>query len=665
MMQSQSDCNRKTKILGVDTGGTFTDFVLFTGDGVVLHKVLSTPRNPAQAIVQGISELGLDSAIKAGQVLVVHGTTVATNAALEKKGCRTVYIANKGLADVLAIGRQTRAELYNLTPVKEPPVIEPENCLEVDCRVSAKGERLVALDEVKIAALVEQIDALKPDAVAINLLFSFLDEQDEKALEAALTDRYFVSRSSFVLPQYGEYERGMATWLNAWLGPKVEQYLGFLAQALQPARISIMQSSGGTIALEQASQRAVNLLLSGPAGGLSAVAYLSGKLAEPRMMTFDMGGTSTDVALVDEGIRITHEGHLGPYPVAVPMVDMHTIGAGGGSLAWIDAGGMLQVGPESAGADPGPACYGKGGTQATVTDANVVLGRLRPENFLGGSMSLDEEASRLAVQAISERLGVSVLEAAEGIVRLANEHMVKALRSISVQRGYNPKDFVLCSFGGAGGLHVCALADALSMTRAIVPLNSGVLSAFGMVVAPKERRLTRTVNMIIGRDSLAELAHTFRELQDVAEQELLHEGVTQSELTVTYSVALRYQGQTFTLELPADERQYGEMEPAFHEAHKLRYGYQMNRPVEIVNVSVRVFASVMTESLSLTPQPAALRASGGSQAGHTESIKREHMNIGQIYSGPLLIIDSHATLYVDPKWQARCDEMGNVLLEHP
>ncbi|HET8708428.1 MAG TPA: hydantoinase/oxoprolinase family protein, partial [Pseudomonadales bacterium] len=478
-----------TMILGVDTGGTFTDFVLFSKHEIRIHKVLSTPSAPEQAILQGIRALGLDGLPK-GELWVVHGSTVATNAALEGKGARTAFVTNRGLKDILTIGRQARRELYNLTPMPDAPPVPADLCFETGGRLSAEGELLEPLTEADIESLLEALQQAKPEAVAICLLFSFLQPDQERRLRAALDADYFVSCSHEVLPDYGEYERGIATWLNASLGPVMRRYLMRLKEKLETVPVTIMQSSGGTLALEQAQSRAVNLMLSGPAGGLSGARFMGEIAGQHQLLTFDMGGTSTDVAVIDGEIRLTSEGRIGRWPVGVPMVDMVTIGAGGGSIAYIDAGGLLQVGPESAGASPGPACYGRGGSTATVTDANLVLGRIQPDFFLGGQMQLDVAAARQALAELGSALGLSTEAAAYGVIRLANEHMVRALRMISVERGYDLTGFALCSFGGAGGLHVCALADALGMSRALVPHYAGVLSAFGMGVAPRVRHLS-------------------------------------------------------------------------------------------------------------------------------------------------------------------------------
>ena len=447
-------------LLGIDTGGTFTDFIYFDGRSISTHKVLSTPSAPEQAIMQGISEMGLSLQ----GLRVIHGSTVATNAVLEGKGARVVYITNHGLKDVLAIGRQARTELYNLTPVPVPAPVAEECLLETGGRLSARGEVIEGLTAADLDLLRRQVEALKPDSVAVNLLFSFLDNRFEKLIESAMPADVFVSCSSDVLCEYREYERGITTWLNAYVGPLVNGYLNNLARQLAPANISVLRSSGYTCSAMHAGREAVHLILSGPAGGLAGARHVAGLAGMNRIMTFDMGGTSTDVALIDGAIDLTNQGRIENYPVAVPMVDMHTIGAGGGSIAYIDAGGMLQVGPESAGAEPGPVCYGKGGDQITVTDANLVLGRLPKTARLAGGMALDFDSAHRSLAALARQLQLDSAEAAAlGVIRIANEHMAQALRVISVQRGIDPRKFTLVAFGGAGGMHVCDLADELEI----------------------------------------------------------------------------------------------------------------------------------------------------------------------------------------------------------
>ncbi|ESQ16479.1 MAG: hypothetical protein N838_26330 [Thiohalocapsa sp. PB-PSB1] len=390
-------------LLGIDTGGTFTDFVLWQNGHMRTHKLLSTPDAPERAILQGVAELGLEPA----GLLVIHGSTVATNAVLEGKGARTAYITNRGFADLLTIGRQARASLYDLQPPARPAPVPAALCIETGGRYRADGTLLEPLSANDLVDLRAKLLRLAPQSVAINLLFSYLDDSAERAIADALPAGLFIARSSQVLPLIGEYERGIATWLNARVGPVVEGYIKRLQQELPGARLAVMQSSGETVAADQIAGQAVRLLLSGPAGGLVGAGFVARSAGIGRLLTFDMGGTSTDVALVDGAPRLTTEGRVADWPVAVPMVDMHTIGAGGGSIARMDAGGALLVGPESAGAHPGPVCYNRGGRQPTVTDANLVLGRLRPEAFLGGRMRLDPNAARLALERLGTELGTS------------------------------------------------------------------------------------------------------------------------------------------------------------------------------------------------------------------------------------------------------------------
>lgn len=651
-------------LLGVDTGGTFTDFVAVDASGIRFHKCLSTPERPEQAILQGIAALGLQARIDDGSLTVVHGSTVATNAALEGKGVRTAYIANKGFGDVLSIGRQTRRELYNLCPPAPQPPVPRELCLEVDCRIDAQGKVLQALSEEQLSELRRQLDALQPEAVAINLLFSFLNPQHEQAIANSLPEELFCSRSSEVLPEYKEYERGMATWLNAWLGPKVQGYLQRLQAAMPRTPLAVMQSSGGTLDATNAGRRAVNLLLSGPAGGLAAARQLGRMLERDALITFDMGGTSSDVALINGDIALTTEGHIGPYPVAVPMVDMHTIGAGGGSIAYLDEGGLLRVGPESAGASPGPACYGKGGTRATVTDANVVLGRLPADARLGGELVLQRDASIAAITPLAEALGLSLEATAAGIIDIANEHMVRALRVISVQRGFDPAEFSLCCFGGAGGLHICALAEALGSREVLIPNYGGVFSALGMLLAPRERQLSRTLNQSLNDLSEADLNEAFAELHDRGHQALAGEGVEDSAMSAQQSLDLCYQGQSYTLNLPLD----GPLEDcaeAFHQAHAQRYGHRLALPVQVVNLRLALRAPAALNTLpSHRPEP---RTAVAEQKlafidNPVPCYPRSQLQLGEQLHGPALICESVSTTWLASGWQAQLNPQGHLLL---
>ncbi|MFO7592635.1 MAG: hydantoinase/oxoprolinase family protein, partial [Pseudomonadota bacterium] len=540
-----------------------------------------------------------------------------------------------------------------------------ELCLETGGRLGADGSVVEPLSAGDIEVLQAQIRELKPEAVAINLLFSFLDDRFEKAIEAAVPAGIFVSRSSEVLPEYKEYERGITTWLNAWVGPLVEGYLARLEAGLPGAAISVMQSSGNTIAASLAGRQAVHMLLSGPAGGLAAAQSVGALAGRERLLTFDMGGTSTDVALVDGELQLTSEGRIGRYPVSVPMVDMHTIGAGGGSIARVDEGGLLQVGPESAGASPGPACYGAGGEEVTVTDANLVLGRLRPDAFLGGGMGLDVAAAEKAVGAIAERLEIGLHQAAEGIIRIANEHMAGALRVVSVQRGLDPRQMTLTSFGGAGGLHVCALAEALGMHRAMVPVHAGVLSALGMLAAPRGRQLSRTHSGLLEAIGAGEIEALFAGLREEGEHSLRQE-LGRGVINHCASLDLRYRGQSYTLNVPWQGRCEASM-AAFHRAHEERYGHRLELPVELVNLRLQLQGA--RPELPLTP---AVGKSTGIPSGRAslygidapvEVWARETLRAGDEIQGPALITERVSTTWLASGWYCYIDPQGNMLLE--
>ena len=648
-------------LLGVDTGGTFTDFVFFDGNTLLTHKVLSTPDAPERAILQGIEELCL----KGKDFYLVHGSTIATNAVLEGKGVKTAYVTNHGLGDVLTIGRQARRELYNLQPPPRDPPVPPELCIETGGRLGANGDVVEPLSQQQCCQVAEELTRLGPQAVAINLLFSFLDGSFEHQLAAALPDTLFVSCSCDVLPQEREYERGIATWLNAWVGPLVEGYLERLQDQVQPSPVHVMQSSALTIRADQAASKAVKLLLSGPAGGLTGALHMGEAVGRRQLLSFDMGGTSTDVALLDGRVNLTLDGRIGDYPVAVPMVDMHTIGAGGGSIARLDKGGMLEVGPESAGAVPGPACYAQGGKEATVTDANLVLGRLRQAAFLGGKMQLDYAAASKAVGYLATQMDMSPERAALGIVELANQHMAQALRVISVQRGIDPRDFTLVAFGGAGGLHVCALAAALQMTRVLVPMHAGVLSALGMLAAPRGRELSHTVRGLLSGQQEDSLQEQFDRLSATGITELQEEGVDPRGVEVTCSADLRYQGQSNALNIRY--RCLSQAEADFHTAHHKRFGHRLDSPVELVNLRVSLAASAQTFDASDKPQ------GGSNQPLETASLyavespvevwRRADLEAEKDYTGPVLIVDTVATTFVAPGWRARRHVSGGLLLD--
>ena len=663
--------SQQQMLLGIDAGGTFTDFVLVRLEPIVsvrVYKTLSTPDAPERAILNGIKAMGLESHLDDGSLQLVHGSTVATNAVLEGKLARTAFITNYGFADMLQLARQTRPELYALETPAVPPPVPRELCLETGGRVAADGTVLLPLSQIELDELLAKIESLAPDAVAINLLFSFLDDSFERRLEAAIKAKFgecFVSRSSTVLPEYKEYERGIATWLNAALGPVISGYLGVLQRELGNTSLQVMQSSGETMSAGMAAQSAVNLLLSGPAGGLTAIAYLAKQVGKSKFLSFDMGGTSTDVALLDTKIRTSNESSISNYPIAVPMVDMETIGAGGGSIAYVDTGGMLQVGPRSAGADPGPACYGRGGLDATVSDANVVLGRLQSDSTLAGDLKLSLERAQASLEPLAQRIGLSIEETALGIIDIANEHMAKAIRLISVNKGHDAKDFILASFGGAGGLHVCALADAMAMKNALVPVHGGVLSALGMVVADQGRQFSKTLSLDAQPIDETSLEDQFAQLEQGGMEQLALEGLHSSLLVSKRSADLRYEGQSYTLNI--DWHALAGVLDAFERLHEQRYGYSHDAPIELLTIRV----NLSTEKAPFALPQLITQAHGNNIRhckvyGETEQARllaRADMYSGESIEGPAVITEYSATTFVATNWSVAVDGFGNLLLQ--
>ncbi|MBF0220146.1 MAG: hydantoinase/oxoprolinase family protein [Gammaproteobacteria bacterium] len=667
-------------MLGVDSGGTFTDFFLSDKGQLRIHKVLSTPYAPEAAILQGITELGL-----AQQPLtLIHGSTVATNAVLEGKGVRTLYITNRGMGDLLTIGRQTRRELYNLQPQPLPPPVDDALIHETGGRISATGEILEPLTEADLTAISAAIINLKPAAVAINLLFSFVDDRYERLIASTvqrtaeqLGYAVFCSRSSALLAEIREYERGITTWLNAWIGPLVAGYLQRLQQALPEATISVMQSNAMTMATDEAADAAVRLLLSGPAGGLQGARAVAALAGIKRMLTFDMGGTSTDVAAIDGELLLTTQSLISHYPVAIPMVAMHTIGAGGGSLAHLDSGGMLHVGPASAGADPGPACYGRGGSAPTVTDAHLILGRLPRNAALGGKLLLDYEAAVAAITPLANDLTAQtsrsgkepLVDAAAAIISVVNEAMARALRVISIDKGLDPRDATLVSFGGAGGLHVCDLATALGMQQAFIPVHAGVLSALGMVSAPRGRELSQTVQQPLNQLDTNAITHQFDQLIAKGRQALAREGLSANAVTARCRIDLRYRNQSHTLALDWPQPSTSAAAAAFHQLHQQRYGHQMQRDIEVA--TLRLHLATPTRPLLLPTingkeaTPATLIPSAEHHLCHPLGIphwQRDKLVAEQQITGPAIISEAIATTYIAPRWHCRVDSYGNLHL---
>ena len=645
-------------LLGVDTGGTFTDFACFSEAGLRYHKVLSTPDDPCRAIEQGILELGLQAA----KLHLVHGSTVATNAILERKGVPTLFVTHRGLEDMLLIGRQTRSELYNLCPRPPEAWLQKGDCLGISGRLNANGETEEVVDEADLAELARR--AGDYEAVAVCLLFSFLNGEQERQVAEALPDGFFVSLSHEVLAEFREYERGAATFLNAYIGPIVQRYLRRLEHSVGMKHLFVMHSAGGVMSAELAGRQAVRLVLSGPAGGLVAARAIGRQLGLENLLTFDMGGTSTDVALLRGDPGITTESGVAGIPVAMPMLDIHTIGAGGGSLAWMDAAGLPQVGPESAGASPGPVCYGLGGEQPTVTDANLLLGRIPANVRMAGSMPLDRQTTHAAFAAYGDALGLTAEEAAEAVIRIAEEHMAGALRVVSVQRGHDPAGFSLLCFGGAGGLHACSLAEKLGMRRVVVPLASGSFSALGMLAGRQQSELSRSRCMNLSDAATpGQLSELFSLLEAEARKQM--PGL---QLSFQKRVDVRYRGQGFHLNVELEEgMDRAGMLRLFESAHQQAYGHTLKREVEIV--TARLTAFVERPAMILPELPAASSTLQSFDTfdvygvGSVSHLRRGDLCPGHTWRGPALVIEDTATLWLPEHWILAVSDHGHLLLE--
>ncbi|MDO8120181.1 hydantoinase/oxoprolinase family protein [Isoptericola sp. b490] len=648
--------------LGVDVGGTFTDVVVVATDGRVrIDKVPSTPRDQSDGVLAGWRALGLDPAALAA---FAHGTTVATNALLERRGGRTALVTTEGFRDLLEIGRQDRASLYDLTRHRPAPLVPRDLRFVVRERMSPDGV-VVPLDPASLARAVDAVAGAGVDAVAVCLLFGFLHPEHERAVGEAVRRRLphvAVSLSHEVLPEFREYERMSTTVADAYLRPRMAAYLERLAARAADAGLpapTVMQSSGGVLDVAVAARHPARFVLSGPAGGVVGASHVAGLSGYPDVLTFDMGGTSTDVAPVVGGqVQLTTEAVVAGVPLRLPMVDVHTVSAGGGSVAWVDEGGALRVGPHSAGADPGPVAYGLGGTEPTVTDANLVLGALPDGARLGGDIVLRRGAAERALAALGARLGLDARQTALGVVRVADTEMVRALRVISVERGLDPRDFALVAFGGAGGLHACALAEQLGSSTVLVPRAAGVLSALGLAISEVRHDHVATV---AGRHD-ADLEAMFGELEDRA-------GAALPGATLARQADLRYAGQSFELTVPGATR--AALVEAFGDAHERRYGHRIDdEPVEVVNVRVVATRAGAVPDLRGSERPAAAH---GSRVGHrrllldtgetTASVHdRTRMAPGSTVAGPAVVQMPESTCVVRPGWSGRVDEVGTLVL---
>ena len=659
-------------MIGIDTGGTFTDLIRVGEDGAIrMIKVPSTPSDPAQSFLHGVSEISADAPDD-----IVHGCTVGTNAVLERRGARTTLVTTRGMAGVIEIGRQARDELYSLNVSRPVPLVPRELRFEVDERVTAEGEVLRAPDDAELDALAETILAAGVDSVAVALLFSFLNPDHERrvkeALQRRLPDDIPVSLSADVVPEFREFERTTTTALNAYVAPVMRSYLSRIDEAVRSG-VRIMSSTGGSMTIGQARDFPAQTLLSGPAGGVVGAFEVARAAGFDRIITLDMGGTSTDVSLCDGEIQRTSEGSIGGYPIRVPIVDIHTVGAGGGSLAAVDAGGALTVGPQSAGADPGPAAYGHGGG-ATVTDANIALGRLPADRPLAGRLSLDGDAAKAAMGGIGRQLGLTEEQVALGIVRVANANMEQALRVVSLERGHDPRDFTLVAFGGAGPLHACELADELGVRSVLIPRLPGALSAWGMLNVDITRDFSRTVMWDMEHATVTNVWRMLGWMESAASFALNDDGLYGFRARFTFFADVRYKGQGYELSIPLAMGDGFAIEERFHAAHQRRFDHSHpDWPTELVTLRVRATIPAPRPQLpGATEQgsadaahamPSQTTLTTGDGAIAAPLYDREALLPSNHVAGPAVLAQTDSTTYLPEGWGGRVDAQLNLVLE--
>ncbi|HEY3971817.1 MAG TPA: hydantoinase/oxoprolinase family protein [Candidatus Sulfotelmatobacter sp.] len=685
--------------IAIDTGGTFTDCVWIDSStrSLRLLKVFSTPADPSQAIVEALHKIA-----PGGDFLLLHGTTVGTNTLLERKGARTALVTTAGFEDAIEIGRQARPKLYDFFFDRVESLVPANLRFGIDERVASDGEILTSPTAEELGSLVERLADAKPGSIAISLLFSFANPKNEQAIAKALKRLSVpLSVSHEILPEFREYERTSTVVINAYLQPVMQRYLHNLADRLRApgsrlsetdtlpssqtgsrkpkagSRIFVMQSSGGITALSAAAREPVRTVLSGPAGGVVGAAATARASGFERIIAFDMGGTSTDVSLVEGEIKTATDAQVAGLPVSVPMLDIHTVGAGGGSLARFDAAGVLRVGPESAGADPGPICYGRG-MQPTVTDANLLLGRLQPTRFLGGNFILDIDRARRITQEFLKKQGskLTLDQFAGGVIRVVNASMEKAIRVVSIERGRDPRHFALVAFGGAGGLHACALAEALRIPHVIVPALPGALSALGILASDVVKNYSRTVLWRVSKEiPRAQLAAQFSALEGMAAIEFRRESWA-GKPGYSRSVDLRYRGQGYELNIPLTRN----LLPDFEREHQRRYGYaHSKREVEIV--TLRLQAVVKTPKLEVTTgcagtgafarpsrarlgRPSVLKAKVLFEGKKLETklYSRDDLKPGRKYSGPAIITEYSATTVIPLSCRFQFDPSANLII---
>jgi N-methylhydantoinase A len=677
--------------IGVDVGGTFTDLYAFDREAgsVALHKTSSTPANPAEAILNGLRELSLKTGLPlAAMASLAHGTTVATNALIQRRGARVAIVTTRNFRDLVEIGRQIRPKLYDLKADHPLPLAPREMRFEVTERIGPMGEVIEPLDEASVDAVIEQLRESGAEACAIAFLFAYLNPSHEAAVKArikAALPNLAISTSSEVQPEFREYERTSTTLLNAYLQPIFSRYMTTLKDALATmspdAHVGINQSNGGLMSVDKARDFPIRTALSGPAAGTIGAIHTARQAKKLDIITFDMGGTSADVALIRNcETKLAFDRDVAGFPVRMPMVDINTVGAGGGSIAWFDRDGLMKVGPQSAGAVPGPACYGRGGVEPTVTDANVVLGRLSVYGLLGGAMPLDVDASRRTVGVVAERLGFSIERAAKGILDIVAANMVRAIRAISVERGHDPRDFVLMPFGGAGPLHADGCARALDITQIVIPYSPGILCAQGLLVADQSESFVRSQRLPLDDRSVAPLAALIDEMLAEALAWWKAEGIGEGARALKLAVDMRYASQNYELQVPIEINMGASALPSvdalkqlFFAAHEQAYGFHNPAdPVDVVAVRLTALGSLpspgtppVPETASREPVPRSRRSVWFEEVEpyDTPVYDRAGFAPGVTIEGPAVIDQFDATTLVFPGDVARIDDALNIVID--
>jgi len=671
------------KSIGIDIGGTFIDVVLAGENEARLVKIPSTPDAPHRGVLDGLKKLSDRGVLNpSGVRTVAHGSTVATNALLEGKWARTALITTRGFRDVLEIGRQNRSDLYDLLIDRPDPIVSRDLRFELTERVDAKGRVVSPLDPDEAKRLIPRLREAHVEAIAVVFLFSYLNPSHERVVGRLLAESLDVpvTLSSDVLPEFREYERTSTTVICAALRPVIGRYLGELecgaGEMGLPSNWRMMQSSGTVTDGRNAGEEPVRILLSGPAAGVQGARAIGDLAGERGLIAMDMGGTSCDVSLIRDGVLArTTSGSVGGHPIAQQMIGIHTIGAGGGSIAWIDSGGALRVGPRSAGALPGPACYGRGGEHSTVTDAHVVLGHLLPDFPLGGLPNLDVEAARAAIGTIAAPLSLSMEDAAEGILEVADAAMERAIRLISIERGYDPREFALLAFGGAGPLHAVSIAKRLSIPRVLVPATAGVLSALGLLTSEVGCDASRSIVRGFSAIGVEEVRGVVGELRAQGADVLLAQGIEEPAIRFAVSADLRYVGQSHELNVPLPEmepaeRPFDALVSAFHAEHETRFGHS-DPAEEIELVTLRVHTVGPPSVPGVPPfavgeafDPRTMMAwFAGVGTVETRVLSRDSLGDGAALEGPAIVVGSDATLLVPPGVSGRCDRAGTILLE--